>query len=250
MLLENFQAQQALKYDVKKSYSCKEYGCIDGVSCHCCHIYEKRVTFVDIPMLVKMIWKFYNPQEDKKMSNRDNVISSIFYGGKDTDEYCIDRIIRKFGVYKFDVWDIEVINGYYGDEVNSIKLNKELARKLDRHMSRLMNFDTLKEKLEYCLMVEYGKVLDILCDKDYDLIRIKFNEIEFSSSNELHINMVSHEDISHYSPLRYGLPRGIVKKIGLKYYILDGFHRILALKEFCLESKEQYIELNVYSVVG
>ena len=79
-------------------------------------------------------------------------------------------------------------------------------------------------------MLEYGRVLAILSDKDYDLEMISYSDIEFSDSNKLHVNKISFESLNHYSAEKYIGPRGICKKIGNKYWIIDGFHRILAMK--------------------
>lgn len=232
MIKQKFQAQAAVSHKIKTENSCKESGCAESErGCHCTKIVNAEIESVDIPDLAKLIWDEIFMLEDRKSFNRDAIICSIFYGGEEVDLYCINRLLTILKFYKKDIWDINIVDGYYGQIVDSITIKPEPLKELNKHLTRIMNYDTLKEKIEYCLFIEYGRVLAILSDKDYDLFPISYRDIEFSESNTLHVNKISFEDISHYFPEKYSGPRGICKKIGSKYWILDGFHRILAMKD-------------------
>ena len=245
MIQKNHQFLPALKIKTEKVFSCETSGCLDSGSCHCCKITHAEVERVNVPEMSFMIWEVYTIGLDDKALDRDKLLAKLFYGGLDVDIYCINRILTKLKVWETEkIWTINIENGYYGEEVSSVHLNVNIIREINKHVSRMLGYDTLKEKLEYCLMVEYARVLDLLSDKDYEMVDIQFSDIQLTESNRNHLDKVTLENLDHYSPERYDdLPRGIVKQVGTKFYIIDGFHRIMRMEDSLDTFK-------VFSVIG
>ena len=249
MIEKNFQFLSTVKIKTVKSFSCETSGCNDAAECRCCKINSAQVESVNIPQMSFLIWEAYHTGLDTRQADRDKVLAKLFYGGLDIDIYCIDRVLTKLGVWNpkknSNRWTVSVREGYYGEEVDGAYLGLDCIKEINKHVSRILGYDSLKEKLEYCLMLEYSRVLDILSDKDYEINEINFGEIQFSETNRNHIELVSNQDLDHYSPENYDdLPRGIVKQVGSKFYIIDGFHRILSMKDRPME------EFKVFTVIG
>ena len=62
--------------------------------------------------------------------------------------------------------------------------------------------------------------------------QISKDQIDFKRLNQNHIKLIEQKkkqhELSFYLPDSYDLSRGIVKKVGEKYSIIDGFHRIIS----------------------
>ena len=213
--------------DYGYTYDCENYGCDEEGICRCGTINNEHIDSVDVSLIVKRIYdEFF---EQGKAANRNNAINEVLYGiGKDIDIYTIDRIIRSYKIWENDNWDIEVEGGYYGQEAGNVTIKESIADKIDEELWTVFSLPSLKEKIEYLLNVEYGKVLPELSNCSYESIVIDKDNIVFGV--EKHLNKVMKKDLDFYSDKNYSGIRGIVVKSGDKWRIVDGYHRIFTTK--------------------
>ena len=213
--------------DYGYTYDCENYGCDEEGICRCGTINNEHIDSVDVSLIVKRIYdEFF---EQGKAANRNNAINEVLYGiGKDIDIYTIDRIIRSYKIWENENWNIEVEGGYYGQEVNDVRIKESIADKIEEELLIVFSLPSLKEKIEYLLNVEYGKVLPELSNCSYESIVIDKDEVVFGVEN--HLNKVMKKDLDFYSDKNYSGIRGIVVKSGDKWRIVDGYHRIFTTK--------------------
>jgi len=213
--------------DYGYTYDCENYGCDEEVICRCGTINNEHIDSVDVSLIVKRIYdEFF---EQGKASNRNNAINEVLYGiGKDIDIYTIDRILRSYKIWENDNWNIEVDGGYYGQEAGNVTIKETIADKIDEELWIVFSLPSLKEKIEYLLNVEYGKILPELSNCNYESIVIDKDDVVFGV--EKHLNKVMKKDLDFYSDKNYSGIRGIVVKSGDKWRIVDGYHRIFTTK--------------------
>ena len=213
--------------DYSYTYDCENYGCDEEGICRCGSIKNECIESVDVSLIVKKIYDDFF--EQGKAANRNNAINEVLYGiGKDIDIYTIDRIIRSYKIWENDNWDIEVEGGYYGQEVNDVRIKESIADKIEEELLIVFSLPSLKEKIEYLLKVEYGKILPELSNCNYESIVIDKDDVVFGV--EKHLNKVMKKDLDFYSDKNYSGIRGIVVKSGDKWRIVDGYHRIFTTK--------------------
>ena len=213
--------------DYGYTYDCENYGCDEEGICRCGTINNEHIDSVDVSLIVKRIYdEFF---EQGKAANRNNAINEVLYGiGKDIDIYTIDRILRSYKIWENENWNIEVEGGYYGQEAGNVTIKESIADKIDEELWTVFSLPSLKEKIEYLLNVEYGKVLPELSNCNYESIVIDKDEVVFGVEN--HLNKVMKKDLDFYSDKNYSGIRGIVVKSGDKWRIVDGYHRIFTTK--------------------
>jgi len=213
--------------DYSYTYDCENYGCDEEGICRCGSIKNECIESVDVSLIVKKIYDDFF--EQGKAANRNNAINEVLYGiGKDIDIYTIDRIIRSYKIWENDNWYIEVEGGYYGQEVNDVRIKESIADKIEEELLIVFSLPSLKEKIEYLLKVEYGKILPELSNCNYESIVIDKDDVVFGV--EKHLNKVMKKDLDFYSDKNYSGIRGIVVKSGDKWRIVDGYHRIFTTK--------------------
>ena len=213
--------------DYSYTYDCENYGCDEEGICRCGSIKNECIESVNVSLIVKKIYDDFF--EQGKAANRNNTINEVLYGiGKDIDIYTIDRIIRSYKIWENENWNIEVEGGYYGQEVNDVRIKESIADKIEEELLIVFSLPSLKEKIEYLLKVEYGKILPELSNCNYESIVIDKDDVVFGV--EKHLNKVMKKDLDFYSDKNYSGIRGIVVKSGDKWRIVDGYHRIFTTK--------------------
>jgi hypothetical protein len=221
-----------LSYDYDREYTCEVSGCDNDNICRCSVISNLIIETVNIPSVVDDIFNQLQ-SSSKKTKKRDLKITKLLYGGEVVDKYCIDRLLVANKVHFETNWNIEICDGYYGQQVGEISIISDLFEKIKSQVDYVYNLLTLSEKLKFVIEVEYGTILPILQGKNFELISIYKSQIDFKKLNQKHIESVKQKDLSHYC--NYSLPRGIVKKIGDDYLIIDGYHRIISCDQKAFE---------------
>jgi len=224
----------SVEYDFDRSYNCEENGCNQEGICKCSTICSTKILDVNLQDLTNNIYNQFQGHLGKNQK-RDSKISTILYGGEVVDKYCIYRILVYLKTFSTDLWNVEIRAGYYGEEIGSIYLSDLTFLKLEQHIEKIFELESLDEKLKYCLSVEYGYLLTELEEAQFELISIYKTDIDFKKLNQKHIQDCKQEDLSHYFAYNYALPRGIVKKYSDTYTIVDGYHRILATDQKAFE---------------
>lgn len=227
-----------VSYDYQTEYSCEESGCNDEGICRCGRIYDDVVKSVSISEMTNYIYNHFIP--NSKAGKRHERISQIFYGGEEVDKYCINRIISHFKAWDSSNWIVNIIGGYYGEEIGGVELDKEVLYSISDACDIVLGFETIADKIRFVLTLEYGYILNELKDSDFELISIYKTDIDFDKMNKKHTENVRKENALYYLPDSYSLPRGIVRKLNDRYTIIDGFHRIIVtgnyeFKVFCVK---------------
>jgi len=142
--------------------------------------------------------------------------------------YCIDRIVRLAKISK-DSFEINVAQGYYGEEIDSVTLDSGIVKKLYKNIVKLKDLLGI-QKIKHVLTLEYGYLLDSIKWLDnYKIEEIWLNEISYNDDYRKKV------DISeNYYDKDFTLPRGIFIKKGDQYKLIDGYHRTLKAKSIGL----------------
>ena len=214
-----------VRYDATND--CAARGCDDEGICRCGGIENEFVSAVDISKMSDCVYDSYF--EGWKNAKRNNVINNILYGiGKEIDVYCIDRILRAHKIWMPEKWDVEVIGGYYGQEIGDVSIRPEFAAQIEADIEKAISLGTIKEKAVFLLCLENGRLLPELEGKDFEIKTIGIDEVEFG--NKEHAERASSKENAFYSDRNYFGIRGIVIESGGKYRVVDGYHRISSTK--------------------
>jgi hypothetical protein len=215
--------QWEVSYDYETSYSCEESRCNEEGICRCGTICDESINSVD---LNKISDRLYNYIFDKSLSTkRNNIINSVLYGVTDEiEKYTIDRVLRINKLWNTSKWEIEVGGGYYGQEISSIKLRQDIIEKLEIDLERAFDISDLNKRIEFLLEIENGWILDEIKGLKYTIQEIDRDDLIFG--NLEHYKRVQREDLDFYSDKNYKGIRGLVKKNGDKWKIIDGYHRL------------------------
>jgi hypothetical protein len=212
----------SVSYDYDTEYSCEESGCVEEGICRCGYITNTYLYNVDISDITSNI---YSDIFDNSISTkRHNAINSLWGITTEIDKYTIDRILRINKVWKPEFWEINVGGGYYGQEIDEVVIIEDMIQKLNIQLESAFEIDNLTQRIEYLLELENGFILDELKDKRYSVSVIDIDDITFS--NPEHRKRVLIEELEHYSDKNYKGIRGIVKKDGNKFKLIDGYHRL------------------------
>lgn len=211
-----------VSYDYDTIYSCEESGCNEEGICRCGHITDTYLNKVDVSAIVNNI---YSEIFDNSISTkRNNVINSLWGISSEIQKYTIDRILRVNKIWKPEFWNINVSGGYYGQEIDEVILIEDMVLKINSQLEMAFQIDNLSERVEYLLTLENGFILDDIKDKKYHISVIDIDDIIFSNTE--HKRKVVIEELEHYSDRNYSGIRGIVKKDGIKWKLIDGYHRL------------------------
>ena len=211
-----------VSYDYDTIYSCEESGCNEEGICRCGHITNTYLNKVDVSAIVTNI---YSEIFDNSISTkRNNAINSLWGISSEIQKYTIDRILRVNKIWKPEFWNINVSGGYYGQEIDEVILIEDMVLKINSQLEMAFQIDNLSERVEYLLTIENGFILDDIKDKKYHISVIDIDDIIFSNTE--HKRKVVIEELEHYSDRNYSGIRGIVKKDGIKWKLIDGYHRL------------------------
>lgn len=211
-----------VSYDYDTVYSCEESGCNEEGICRCGYITNTYLNNVDISAIATNI---YSEIFDNSISTkRQSAINSLWGISEEIEKYTIDRILRINKIWKPEFWEINVSSGYYGQEVDEIVIIEDFVQNLNTQLETSFTIDNLKDRIEYLLNLENGFILDSLKNADYVVSIIDINDIIFS--NPEHKKRILIEELEHYSDKNYTGIRGVVKKCGDKFNIIDGYHRL------------------------
>lgn len=226
-----------IDYDYDTSRDCENYGC-DSI-CRCSKIVGIMVNSINLSDLTEEIYSQLEPS-NKKSKKRNLKLANLLYGGDAVDKYCIHRILTAYKAWDHNYWNIGIENGYYGEEIGEITIDVGLITKISNDVDKMYKLETLSDKIKYVINLEYGYLNNTIANSEFELIAIFKNDINFKKLNQNHINDIKSKDTSYYNDENYYYPKGIVKKSGNMYKIVDGFHRILTsnskkIEVFCIK---------------
>ena len=248
LIRDNYIVGRSFYYDLKIessiSYDCKSYGCDEERICRCGQIDKTKIKNINITKIVDKIYEDIYGIDDKS-TKRDNKLSYLLEGfGKEMNLYTIDRILRIHKVYDPINWVVEVQGGYYGQEIGDVIINDDLAKKLEEEIFEALSIDSLTERVEYLLNLEYGLILPELQDSLYEIVDLEKDDLHFGSISNKKSTLKEIENSStktygyFYDDRNYGKDsfKGIVIEKDGKYRVIDGYHR-------CLASERKYLKV-------
>lgn len=203
--------------------SCDSSGCKEDGICRCSIISYACVNDVDICKISDSIYDIYF--EDSISTKRNTTINSVLYDNNsiEMNKYIIDRILRINKLWNSDSWYIDIINGYYGQELDQVFIERNLSIKIESQLDSIFEIGDPNKMIEYLLNLEYGGLLPELSGGKYEIVEILKDNIIFGSKN--HLKNILKGDMDHYSDKKYTGIRGIVIQNGDKYRLIDGYHR-------------------------
>ena len=255
-MVNNINFEYCIDHRFDTTFNCEEYGCNEEGICRCSRIVNFNMDRVDMSKLSNDVYDLIYPRKYDKKHKREEYLSELLQGQKYIDLYCIDRIASSYKLYDINKYQEQIEGGYYGDEFHGIFLNGStnsyMAYNDDQTTSPLeqdfieacklvLDSGNLGNRLRYLLLLEYGNVLKYLECAEFKLIDITFNDLDMDKLNQSHIEYIrSLGTLDYYSPDVYDRPRGIVRKSGDKYAVIDGYHRMVnagdkPFKVFCVK---------------
>lgn len=216
--------------DYDHNYTCRQSSCDQEGICRCGKIINAVITDVDLDIIIDRLYEnFFD--DDEKIIKRNEKINEVLFGtGKDFDYYTIDRILRSYKIWEKNLWDINVCSGYYGEEIENVKLIQTVANKLQNQLQEALSINSFTERMEYLLLLEYGKILPELEDCLYEITEVKKEDLILGSDSNLKAvkdEMVIN-GLKHYE--EYNGIKAVVIPNGDKFRVIDGYHRIFVNK--------------------
>lgn len=138
--------------------------------------------------------------------------------------YCVNRLLVINKLFNFNNWRVNIVSGYYGEEVRGAILNSNCQNDLICHFKELDNLNAV-DKIKKILEFEYGFLLESLkpCTA-VKIITVPISKIK--PFNQDYSRKVSKKDVSFY--LECDAPRAVCTKAGDTYAVIDGYHRMTA----------------------
>lgn len=192
-----------LQYDLEFDYDRTGCICHDSI-CRCTSIINKRIEHIDPNCIIKRL-----------MPARSDI-----------DKYCFERICYAYKIYDADYYTIKSGSGYYGDEIYGVYFDKE--EQIMRQYADICKLSSDLEKIQYCLELEYGYLLDVVKNaekayiEDVAIERIYVPQFEY-------FKKINKDIIDTYRNREY--PIAVCIKNGSTYRLIDGYHRFAANKD-------------------
>lgn len=142
------------------------------------------------------------------------------------DKYCFDRICYAFEIYDKDSYEIETGGGYYGEEVYGIWFENE--EKIFDAYYEMLALNTVLEKIQYCLKLEYGYLIDCV-ESAASAVIIEVSPNNIRPSQKEYFAKVDKNVIEEYKDRK--LPIAVCVKDDNRYRLIDGYHRFAANKD-------------------
>lgn len=229
MLHESFQIPDyCILYDVIGFYNCESNGCPDDDICRCFEIENVKVKSVYLSSVTEYIYRELTGDD---VFDRDNKITQIIweYDSKSINKYCINRILTHLRIWEEKNWSFRVIDGYYGQEVGDVFLRNNIRDILIGYINEVYSINTMEDKINWILKLEYGYLLDSLDGKSYEIMKIKKEDLYFPQKD--HYRKVSEKNLEYYYDENYKSIRGIARYHNGKWNVIDGYHRLTATKQ-------------------
>lgn len=136
--------------------------------------------------------------------------------------FIIERVLLLHKVYDIDSWDVSIVRGYYGKEVNSASLKD--GQEVIKEIEKLLAMKKESDIVRYLLEKEYGFVLYCLEDSTYTIEKIDVSGVIFGKDS--YFRKI---DNSHYCDgvENFGL---VIKNNDRTYRLIDGYHRMAKAK--------------------
>jgi hypothetical protein len=124
------------------------------------------------------------------------------------------------------LYEVETGGGYYGEEVYGVYFEDE--EKIFNAYYEILALSTDLEKIQYCLKLEYGYLIDCVESATYAEIIETFPNNIYLPQTE-YFKKVDRKVIEEYK--NRDLPIAVCVWDGNKHRLIDGYHRFVANKD-------------------
>lgn len=192
--------------DFRQQTDCEKYGCNEEGICRC--------GWYENPQIYEVyLYRFL-----------DYIISDI---KDEVLKYCIERIIN-FENISISSFNISVVGGYYGQEIEGIYLYDKLKENIYDRIYALKNLSNL-DRIKYVLNLEYDSLDFIEKYNNHAVEEIDLKDISFDKAYKNSIKVKEYQET-------YNFPRGIFFKEDQFYKLIDGACRIKTAKYLKMKS--------------
>ena len=136
--------------------------------------------------------------------------------------YCAERMLRHSGVGDKDNWSVEVRQGYYGQEVDGVRLDWQIAKAATDHIKRILAFRNDALRMEHILKLEYGYLLPSLQKKAWTIRQIPRNDVVIGQDDHYY-RKLNRKLVEGYQD--HTFPVAVCAVIDGVYRLIDGYHR-------------------------
>jgi len=183
--------------------------CCENDYCRCGTITDTSIKNIDLAYVIEQITK-----------------------GSDCEffRYCVDRLARIYKIYDTNAWEVIVCGGYYGQEIEGVKLtNSEFIKAVEKCFGL-----PEQERIGFVLSEEYGFLLPELIGKTFQEVTANRNELRIG-------NQSYHKKIKPGLYAATDLPIGIYKRTTDGYVLIDGYHRFIDIVQNTEEERFKLI---------
>jgi hypothetical protein len=153
------------------------------------------------------------------------------------ERYCLDRILRHFKVWDPSQYDVEVVNGYYGEEIGSITHNRHSD--IVKEVEFLLNLPHDIDRVKHVLQLEYQFMLDVVLQAT-SVTAEKVRVDSMTMNTDYAARLKKHSEHDYRVEL---VPMGVVvPNSNGTMRLIDGYHR-LALLHKTNEKAASYLVL-------
>ena len=207
---KDFRYLVEVDYDTR--YDCRSEGCGEDDYCRCGVIENARI-------------KEFYPD-----SFLDWLGSSMPKDASDLDKYILERLVRL--LVKPEMFEVYTCSGYYGEEIDSVKINMGTQTYLDfeRKIEMFNRLTSTTQQVQMILTLEYGYLLpEIAAIEEWDVLDLAIKKVHADPDVLSRISQKMAQKYVDYPP-SHGI-RGVVIPKDDGYRLVDGFHRYAAWTE-------------------
>lgn len=184
------------EYDRTSCRGCEDY-------CRCTQIINDRINSVKIAGIAREICV------DE---------SEIF-------SYCVNRILTHSELRSPDNWKLNILQGYYGEELDGARFTGEVPIALNNLLS---NKNDSAEMVKIALTQEYGYLLPDLKDViDFHIVGVALDDISIGQGE--HYRRLDQKFVKQYNGFNMPLAVCLANRNG-NHRLIDGYHRIAAAR--------------------
>ncbi len=198
--------QYAVRYDYDTIYPGGYCQCPDY--CRCSKIVNAKVKDVDAQFIAELLVKNWLETGMRLKQPSDRALLA----------YTVERVLTAGNVYLPENWDIRVVGGYYGQEVDKIRWTG--PEQVDGNLTALTATNDTNEWVKISLIAEYGFMLDELDGATFDIATVNLDQI--------HVTRPAKPD--RRKATDDNTPAGLVLDNGTGLRLIDGHHRFTNLR--------------------
>jgi hypothetical protein len=210
-ILQNNYYYRGVECNYEIERNCYLLGCNEEGICRCGIIYEAKITKTDPNYLLTCI----QDEIEKNFQGKQNPMKNPI------NTYAIGRLIIHHKMDKEYNYDIHIIKGYYGEEIDKItNLNHD---NFIKDLIHVLSLNSNTSKIEFLLTLEYGYVPEHLKNLNWETKNIPIQQITYL---EQQFEKATEDNNQTRYPLNPDEQSIICIEQGNHYQLVDGYHRL------------------------